>query len=102
MSASLDTVNGSTERTGWAQPHGRKQVTATDRFGHTWTFNIRLLAVGLSGGQSAVDSPPTLSWHVEEGGEGGETTEGDQNKNGWLVKKKRKKERRHSLWPKEV
>lgn len=46
-------------------------LTATDRFGHTWTFNIPLLAVGLSVGQSAVSYPPTLSWHVEEGGEGG-------------------------------
>lgn len=48
-----------------------QHLTATDRFGHTWTFNIPLLAVGLSGRQNAVNSPPTLSWHVEEGGEGG-------------------------------
>lgn len=48
-----------------------QRLTATDRFDHTWTFNIALLAVGLSGGQSAVNSRPTLSWHVEEGGEGG-------------------------------
>lgn len=48
-----------------------QHLTATDRFGHTWTFNISLLAVGLSGRQSAVTSAPTLSWHVEEGGEGG-------------------------------
>lgn len=48
-----------------------KHLTATDRFGHTWTFNIPLLAVGLSGGHNAVNCPPTLSWHVEEGGEEG-------------------------------
>lgn len=48
-----------------------QHLTATDRFGHTWTFNIPLLAVWLSRGQSPVNSPPTLSWHVEEGGEGG-------------------------------
>lgn len=45
-------------------------------FNHTWTFNITLLAVGLSGGKSAINNPPTLSWHVEEG----RTTEGDKNK----------------------
>lgn len=49
----------------------KQHLTATDRFSHTWTFNIPLLAVVLSGGLSAVDSPPTLSWHGEEGGKGG-------------------------------
>lgn len=50
---------------------GRTQhLTAIERFGHTWTFNIPLPAVGLSGGLSAVNSRPALSWHVEEGGEG--------------------------------
>ncbi len=64
-----------------------QHLTATDRFGHTWTFNIPLLAVWLSRGQSAVNSASTLSWHVEEGGEGRETMEGDQTKNGWLIKR---------------
>lgn len=50
-----------------------QQLTASDRLGHTWTFNIPLLAVGLSGGQIVVNNPPTLSWHVKEGREGGKT-----------------------------
>lgn len=63
-----------------------QHLTASDRFGHTWTFNIPLLAVGLSGGQSAVNNPTTLSWHVEEGQEGGKQRIGGKNKNGWLIK----------------
>lgn len=51
-----------------------RHLAAGDRFDHTWTFNIAFLAVGLSGGQSAINNRPTLSWHVGKG-----TTEGDRN-----------------------
>ena len=44
-----------------------QHLTASHIFGHTWTFNIPLLGVGLSGGQSAVNNPTTLSWHAEGG-----------------------------------
>lgn len=63
----------------------REQLTASDRLGHTWTFNIPLLAVGLSGGQIVVNNPPTLSWHVKEGQEGGKPTL-MRKKNGWLIR----------------
>lgn len=44
-----------------------RHLAAGGRFDHTWTFNITFLAVGLSGGKSAINNRPTLSWHVEEG-----------------------------------
>lgn len=59
-----------------------QQLTASDRLGHTWTFNIPLLAIGLSGGQIVVNNPPTLSWHVKEGREGGKQM---------LIRKKKKR-----------
>lgn len=62
-----------------------QQLTASDRLGHTWTFNISLLAVGLSGGQIVVDNPPTLSWHVKEGREGGKRTL-IRKKKGWFIR----------------
>lgn len=63
-----------------------KHLTTRDRFGHTWTFIIPLRAIGLSGGQSAVNNAPTLSWHVEEGYEGGRKRKVMKIKNVCLIK----------------
>lgn len=52
-----------------------RHLAAGGRCDHTWTFNIAFLAVWLSGGKSAINNRPTLSWHVEEG----TTTEGEKN-----------------------
>lgn len=82
--ASLDITNDREDRVD--STARTQELRAIERFGHTWTFNIRLLAVGLSGGLSALNRHPALSWHVEEGGEKMRVEkEGDQKKNVWLV-----------------
>lgn len=63
-----------------------KHLTTRDRFGHTWIFIIPLRAIGLSEGQSAVNNAPTLSWHVEEGYEGGRKRKVMGIKNVCLIK----------------